>query len=69
MVEPSLVVLWFVGSIPHGGSSQCSTAGIKKGCAMSYHVCVMEHIKEPLLLIKKNGPCSGDNGLSLLLSE
>ena len=30
-----------------------------KGCGMCYPVCVMMHIKEPLLLIGKNSPCGG----------
>ena len=28
-----------------------------KGCGMSYPVCGMMHIKEPLLLINKSSPC------------
>ena len=30
-----------------------------KGCGMFYPVCVMVHIKEPLLLIGKSSPCGG----------
>ena len=30
-----------------------------KGCGMSYPVCGMVHIKEPLLLIGKSSPCGG----------
>ena len=36
-------------------------------------VCVilsgMVHIKEPMLLIRKSGPCSGDSGFPFSLSE
>ena len=39
-----------------------------KGCGMYYPVCGMLHIKEPLLLIRKNSPCGG-SGFPLLLSE
>ena len=28
---------------------------------MCYHVCGMTHIKEPLLLISKSSPCSGNS--------
>ena len=38
--------------------------GCNKGCVMCYPVCVMMHIKEPLLLIGKSSPCG-----PLLLSE
>ena len=31
----------------------------KKGCGLSYPVCGMVHIKEPLLLIGKSSPCGG----------
>ena len=36
---------------------------------MCYLVCGMVHINEPLLLIRKNSPCSGGSGFPLLLSE
>ena len=39
-----------------------------KGRGMCYPVCGMMHIKEPLLLIGKNSPCSG-SGFPLSLSE
>ena len=38
-------------------SSQCSTTGVIK--AVSYSVCGMVHIKDPLLLIGKSSLCSG----------
>ena len=46
MVEHSLLVQWLVGLNPHGGSIQLF--GVTK-----VMVCVMVHIKDPLLLIKK----------------
>ena len=39
-----------------------------KGRGMCYPVCVMVHIKEPLLLIGKSRPCGG-SGFPLSLSE
>ena len=39
-----------------------------KGRGMCYPVCGMVHIKEPLLLIRKNSPCGG-SGFHLSLSE
>ena len=39
-----------------------------KGCGMSYPVCGMVLIKEPLLLIGKSSPC-GRSGFPLSLSE
>ena len=36
----------------------------KKGCGMCYPVCVVVHIKEPLLLIGKSSPCDYQNGLT-----
>ena len=36
---------------------------------MCYPVCVMVHIKEPLLLIRKSSPCSGGSEFTLSLSE
>ena len=38
-----------------------------KCCGMCYPVCVMVHIKEPLLLIGKSSPCGG-SGFPLSLS-
>ena len=40
-----------------------------KSRGMCYPVCGMMHIKEPLLLIGKSSPCSGDSGFPLSLSE
>ena len=40
----------------------------KKGRGMCHHVCVMMHIKEPLLLIGKSSPLVG-SGFPLSLSE
>ena len=39
-----------------------------KSCGMCYPVCGMVHIKEPLLLIEKSGPCGG-SWFSLSLSD
>ena len=36
---------------------------------MCYPVCGMVHIKELLLLIKKNNPCGGDSRFPVRLSE
>ena len=36
---------------------------------MCYPVCGMVHIKDPLLLIEKSSPCSGDSWFPLSLSE
>ena len=71
VVEHLLMVQWFFGSIPYGGPielffipAKCST----KGCGMCYPVCVMVHIKEPLLLIRTSNPYGG-SGFPLSLSE
>ena len=40
-----------------------------KGHGMRYPVCGMVDIKDPLLLIKKSSPCSGDSGFALSLTE
>ena len=40
-----------------------------KGCGMSYPVCGMEYIKEPLLLIGDSSPCSCGSEFPLSLSE
>ena len=39
-----------------------------KGCGMCYPACGMVHIKELLLLIIEDSPCSGGSGLPLSLS-
>ena len=39
-----------------------------KGCGMCYPVCGMVHIKEPLLLIRRNSLC-GSSGFPFSLSE
>ena len=39
-----------------------------KGGGMYHHVCMMVHIKEPLLLIGKSSPCGGREFLSRYLS-
>ena len=36
--------------------------GVAKAMVMYYSVCVMVHIKDPLLLIGKSSLCSGDSG-------
>ena len=62
----SLMVRWVVGSILHEVDplSYFSFQPVlhdwcNKGRGMCYPVCGMVHIKEPLLLIKKNSPCGG----------
>ena len=67
------MVQWVVGSILHSGSIElflipASAPKCNKGCGVCYPVCVMVHIKEPLLLIEKSSPC-GSSGFPLLLSE
>ena len=70
-----LMVRWVVGSILHGVDplSYFSFQPVlhnwcNKGCGMCYPVCGMVHIKEPLLLIKKNSLC-GSSGFPFSLSE
>ena len=65
------MVRWVVGSILHGEnplSYFSFTTGINKDRGMSYPICGMVHIKEPLLLIGKSSPCGG-NVFPLSLSE
>ena len=59
MVQLTLMVRWVVGSILHGGTIELFIVAANDMC---YPVCVMMHIKEPLLLIEKNTPCSGGSG-------
>ena len=40
-----------------------------KDCGMCYPVCMMVHIKEPLLLIREISPCSGGSRFPITLSE
>ena len=74
-VERSLMVRWVVGSILHGVDplSYFSFQPVihdwcNKGCGMYYPVCVIMHIKEPLLLIRKRSLCGG-SGFPLSRSE
>ena len=69
------MVRWVVGSIFHGVDplSYLSFQLVlhdwcNKGRGMCYPVCVMVHIKEPLLLIDKSSLCGG-SGFPLSLSE
>ena len=48
-------------------SSQCSMTGVTKTVVCA--VLSMVHIKDPLLLIKKNSSCSGSSGFLLSLSK
>ena len=58
-----------VRSFAHGAMGRrIDSSWCNKGCGMYYPVCGMMHIKEPLLLIGKSGPCGGC-GFPLLLSE
>ena len=43
--------------------------GITKAAVMYYPVCGMLHIKDHLLLIEKNSPCSGVSRFPLSLYE
>ena len=49
-----------IGSIPHSGPIELFL--LNKGHGMYYPVCGMEHIKDPLLLIRKSSLCSGSSG-------
>ena len=69
------MVRWVVGSILHGGAIELflvPASGPRlvynKGRGLSYPVCGMMHIKEPLLLLGKSSPC-GDSGFPISLSE
>ena len=73
-VERSLLVRWVVRSILHGVDplSYFSFQPVlqdwcNKGPGMSYPVCGMVHIKEPLLLIDKSS-LYGGSGFPLSLS-
>ena len=58
------------GSIPHDGPIELFLVDwCNKGRGMCYPVCVMVHIKEPLLIIEKSSPCSGGSGFTLSLCE
>ena len=74
-VERSLMVRWVVGSILHGVEplsyflfQPVLHDWCNKGGGMSYPVCGMVHIKEPLLLIDKSSLC-GSSGFPFSLSE
>ena len=58
-LERLLMVLWIVGSIPHGGPVELclvlASSWFIKGRGMCYSVYGMVHIKDPLLLIGKIG--------------
>ena len=59
---------WTHWTISH--SSQFSIAGITKAMVCTiYPVCGMLHIKDLLLLIRKNSPCSGSIRFPLLWSK
>ena len=53
---------WPINLFSH--SIQCSTIGVTKA-----EVSVMVHVKDPLLLIGKSNPCSGDSRFPLSLSD
>ena len=59
------MVRWVIGSIPHGELIELflvpdsAPQPVFKGHCMCYPVCGMVHIKDPLLLIKKNSSSSG----------
>ena len=74
-VERLLMVRWVIGSILHvvDPLSYFSFKPVlhdwcNKGSGMSYPVCGMVHIKEPLLLIDKSSLC-GSNRFPFSLSE
>ena len=76
MVDRVLIVRWVVGSIPHGGPIELFQLfqpvdhdWINKGCSICYSVYGMVHIKNNLLLFKKNSSCRGGSGFPLSLSE
>ena len=49
-------------------SFQCSSTGVTKVVVCTI-LSGMVDIKEPMLLIRKNSPCSGGSGFPLSLSE
>ena len=57
VVEHLLMVQWVVRSIPHGGHIELFH--VPASWCNNYLV----HIKDPLLLIGKSSPCSGDRSL------
>ena len=74
MVKCPLVGGWVVGSIPHlYPLSYFSFQPVfhdwcNKGCDMSYLVCGMVHVNEPLP-IEKSNPCSGGCEFFLYLNS
>ena len=72
MVKHLLVVQWVMGLIPHGGPIKLLFRPVlhdwyNKGY-MCYPVCGMVHIKDSLLLLGKNSPCSSGSRFPLSLS-
>ena len=51
-IDPSWWTHWAISRFQPVLHDWCN-----KGCGMCYPVCVMVHIKEPLLLIRKSSPC------------
>ena len=64
MVECLLIAQWIIGSIPHCGPIELFLYQpvFHKGYGMCYPISGMVHIKDPVLLIRKSNPCSGDSG-------
>ena len=71
LVQCPLMVWWFVRSIPSGGPIHRSLISYSciKGHGMYYPVCVMMHIKEPLLLTGNSSQISSGTGNPLSLSD
>ena len=67
------MVQWVIGSIPYGGPIELflpASASITKAVVtgMCYPFCGTVHIKEPLLLIRKSSPYSGNSRFPLCLN-
>ena len=54
MLKRPLTVRWAVGSIIHGGLFLVPASALRLDSIPNAVVCGMVHIKDPLLLIKKN---------------
>ena len=57
------MVRWVIRSIPHGGPTELFLVlhdWFNNGCGMSYPVCSVVYIIEPLMLIEKSSSCSLD---------
>ena len=56
-----------VGSLSYFSFQPVMHDWCNKGCDMCSPVCRMMHIKDPVLLLEKNSPCSGGSGFPLAI--